>query len=104
MLIQPGSTRSTVRSSAVAGAVELEPRVDEVGRAVAAGDRPRRLGEEVEPGRVEPAAEREVGREAPPVVEGGEVVEADDQQDVRRVAGDEVHQPAHACPPLTASA
>ena len=42
-----------------------------------------------------PLAEREMRREAPLVVEGGKVVRADDHEDVRRVAGDEVHQAAH---------
>ena len=85
---------------AVAGRLELEPGVDEVGRPVGAGHGPGGLGEQVEPGRVEPAAEREVGREAPAVVEGGQVVGADHQQDVGRIAGDQVHQPAHVVSPV----
>jgi hypothetical protein len=54
-----------------------------------------RLGEEVEPRRVEPATERQVGDEAAPVVERVEIVEADDEQDLAGVAGDEIHPRAH---------
>ena len=60
-----------------------------------AGHGPGGLGEQVEPGRVEPAPEREVRGEPARVVERGEVVETDDHQDVGRIAGDEVHQLAH---------
>ena len=62
---------------------------------VRAGHGPGGLGEQVEPGRVEPAAEREMGHEPARVVERGQVVEPDDHQDVGRVARDEVHQLAH---------
>ena len=87
----------------VTGRLELEPRVDEVGRAIGTGDRPCGLGEQVEPGRVEAAPEREVGGEPSTVVERGEVVGPDHQQDVRGLAGDEVHEPAHVAWPFTES-
>ncbi len=53
------------------------------------------LGEQVEPRRVEPAAEGQVGGEPPAILEGREVVRPDDQQDVLGVAGDQVHDGAH---------
>ena len=83
----------------VAGSLELEAGVDEVGRPVCAGHGPGGLGEQVEPGRVESTAEREMGREAAAVVERGQLVGADHQQDVGRLAGDQVHQPAHVVSP-----
>ena len=56
------------------------------------------LREEVEPRRVEPAPECQVGREPAAVVERDQVVEPDDGQDVGCLARDEVHEPAHALP------
>jgi hypothetical protein len=70
-LIQPGSIRSTVRHRASG------------------------LAEEVEPGRVDGAAERQVCPEPSRVLERGQVVDGDRKQDLPVAAGDEIHDEAH---------
>src|SRR5206468_349717 len=67
----------------------------EVGRTVAAGDRPDGLREEVQPRWIEAAAEGEVGVEARAIVEAGPVLDRDRQEDLRLRASDEVHERAH---------
>ena len=89
--IQPGSTRSTDDVRGRLGGPELEPRVEEVGRAVLVGDGPDRLGEQVQPGRVHAAAQRQVGVEPAAVAERVALVEAHHDEDVAGVAGDELH-------------
>ena len=89
-----------VRSPAAApGPSSSMPGVDEVHRVGPAGRDPRRLGEEVEPGRVEPAAEGEVGVEARPGGLEVGIVEPDDEEDLADVARDQVHARAHPRPP-----
>ena len=55
-------------------------------------------------GDVSPGNERQMRDEAPAVVEGAQVVGADDEQDRRCVARDEIHQAAHeVAPPASSS-
>ena len=77
------STRSTIRSAELGGAIELGARVEEVDRLVAAGHGPHGLGEQVEPGGVEAAAQGQVGGEPVGVREGLGVIDGEGQDDVR---------------------
>ncbi len=74
---------------------ELAAGVEEIARLGRAGHGPAGLGEEVEPGRVETAPEREMGVEAGRVVEAVPVVDAHGEEDLLGLAGDEVHQGGH---------
>jgi hypothetical protein len=78
------------------GAVQLGSRVEEVDRRVLPGDRPDRLGEQVQPGGVETRAECQVGAEPVRILERGGVLHGQGEDDVAHVAGDEVHETAHA--------
>ncbi len=64
-------------------AIQLDPGVEEVARAVIADDASRGLGEEIQPGRIESAAQRDVRGEAASVVQAGEVI----RPSARRISG-----------------
>src|SRR5436190_6679886 len=61
----------------VAGPVQLASGIQEARRLVGGGDRPDRLREQVQPGRVETATERQVGVEPARVLEAGPVIDGD---------------------------
>src|SRR5205085_6896135 len=69
--------------------------IEEIRRLVVAGHGPDGLAEEVEPRRVEAAAQREVGLEAVGVAQPRLVLDGEREQDLPGLASDEVHHTAH---------
>jgi len=75
--------------------LELGPCVEEVRQVVEPGHGSHRLGKEIQPGWVEPTAQRQVCNEPVGVFERCDVVDRKGEDDVPGVASYEVHQASH---------